>query len=108
MPSTSRTYRSPLRLAALSCLGVGTVVGGLLTFVFGLGFAFVVFGLIEGEGHRLIGALMALIYVSFLGAPMAGWVTFAFDRYRSAIVLGAWPVVAGAAIIAVFATAPRG
>lgn len=110
MPSMSRTDsdRGSLRRVALLCLGVGTVAGGLLTFVFGLGFAFVVFGLVEGEGQRLIGVLMALFYVSFLGVPVAGWTTFAADRYRSAIVLGLWPVIAGAVILVFFATAARG
>lgn len=78
-----------------------------MTFVFGLGFAFVLSGLLQGEGRRLIGLLMALIYVSLLGAPVLGWITYLSPqpRLRTALVLGLWPVITAAAIALLFAMA---
>lgn len=108
MPSMSRTQRGPLRLAALLSLCLGTLAGGLLSFVLGLGFAFALSGLIHGDGHRLIGLLMVVIYVSLLGAPVLGWITYLSPRPRlmAAMALGLWPVIAGAAIALFFAIGP--
>ena len=106
MSPLSRTSpgRGPLYLSALLSLGIGTAVGGLLTFVLGLGFAFVLSALIHGGGQRLLLLLMALIYVSLLGVPLVGWIMFwpPRPRPRTAMVLGLWPVIAGAVIGTLF------
>lgn len=105
--SHTSSERGPLRLAALLSLCLGTVAGGLMTFVFGLGFFFVLSGLLQGEGRMFIGLLMALIYVSFLGAPVLGWITYLSPqpRLRTATILGLWPVITAAAIALLYAIA---
>lgn len=95
-PYSRDDWRNP----ALVILAVATLFGLFGTWVASLAVLFALDDLEKSEGF---GSALAFVifYVSLLGCPLTGWATFAFRRYRVAIMIASPPLLL--AIISVVA-----